>query len=233
MRAHFGHRGKINVQVPMNQRQIWWAVRDSNFLPSSLFSKLLNLLATQSTEITKITTHGHELGTALYPKCPLRRHPLPPSKFSTSPCAYLNPDHRLPNRRPVNIGLSHVQRFFLSFPVTLVTVLVRSKVTFHVFLSQHLSLHRLCVAPCAQGALKNENSSGFVHRLSSCSSPVCVYACCHAQRCVRSRTRPGWRSISVSPALWCPQGTGTVAGQASQEEVAPSQGASVRGRLAH
>jgi hypothetical protein len=156
-------------------------------------------------------------------------------KFSTTPCAYLNPNHRLPHRRAVNIRVLRHRKFFLSFCETLVTVLVRSKVTLYVLLGHSISLHRLCVALCAQGALKNENPSGFSCCLRSCSSPVCVYACCHAQRCVRSRTRPGRRSTSMSARLQCPQGTCPVAGKTGQDasKVALSQGTSLRGCLAY
>jgi hypothetical protein len=154
-----------------------------------------------------------------------------PLVFSTASSHYVSSGPHLALRRIVDKGLPRHQRFSLSFRETLVTVLVRSKVTLHVLLGHSLSLHRLCVAQCAQGDLKNENPSGFVNRLCSVL-PLRVYAVCHAQFCERSRaSRPGRRSNSVSPRLRCPQGAGTFAGQASQK-VAPSQGASAWGRLA-
>jgi hypothetical protein len=140
---------------------------------------------------------------------------------------------RLPRRRLEDKRLPTSENKRLSFRETLVTVLVRCKVTFYVSLAQPLSLRKLCVAHSRAKGAFNENSSGFILRLRSIR-PTCVYASCHAQRCARSRTvRPSRRSYSVSPALWHPQGTGPLArGQASQK-VALSQGASVWGRLAH
>jgi hypothetical protein len=157
---------------------------------------------------------------------------VPPLVFSTASSSYVSPGPHLPHRRVVDKGLPCHRKFLLSFPMTLVTVLVRSKVTSPALYCQHLSLRKLCVAHSRAKGAFNENSSGFILRLCSCSGPVCVYACCHAQRCVSSRTRPGRSSNSVSPRLRFPQGAGTFAGQASQE-VDPVQGASIRGRLAY
>jgi hypothetical protein len=184
------------------------------------------------------------------------RHSQTPLSSSDSRLAHLWPTGFLPQQPPISkLADTYFQRFCgyfcqvehcrledkrlptlenkrLSFPVTLVTVLVRRTVTSDVLFCQPFSLRKLCVALCAQGALKNENPSGFSCRLRSVL-PLRVYAVCHAQSCERSRaSRPGRRTISVSSALWCPQGTGPVAGQASQE-VAPSQGASAWGRPAH
>jgi hypothetical protein len=157
--------------------------------------------------------------------------PQLPQGFSTPHIAYLTLVSGLPLCRAADKRLACHRKFSLSFPVTLVTVLVRSKVTLHALHCQPLSLRKLCVAHTrAQGAF-NENSSGFI--LRPCSvQPLCVYADCHAQSCARSRTRPGRSTHSVSPRLRFPQGAGPVAGQASQE-VALSQGASSWGRLAH
>jgi hypothetical protein len=239
IRAHFGHRRKISLQVVIYHHYCWCPERTANFWAHSIFSKLLILLMTRITEIEEITTGGHVLGTVRSGNDLAPRHTqlsalslVSPLKFSTATCGYLNRDHRLHLCRLANIGVSSSLEKRLSFSVTLVTVLVRRTVTLYVSLGQTLSLRKLCVAHFSAQGASNENSSGSILRLRSVL-PTCVYACCHAQPCVRSRTvRPARRSTPVSPALWHPQGTGPVVGQASNE-ITLSQGASAWGRLAH
>jgi hypothetical protein len=152
--------------------------------------------------------------------------------FSTAFHPYLTLQDGLQHRRLANIGVSVHQKFFLPPCKLFVTVLVRQTVPLFVFLGHAASLHRLCVAHlCAKG-VSNEKPIGFVLRLCSGSSLVCVYACWHAQRCASSRTRPGRRSASVSPSLSRP--TGRQAGRKeSPQEVTLMQGASVWRRLAY
>lgn len=228
MRARFGHRREISLQVHKNQQVKWWAERDSNFLPSSLFSKLLNSSGARHAQLARYATRRHKLGTAFYRRGPLRRHPLPPSKFSTAPCSYLDPDQRLPLRHLVNMGVLRHQEFFLPTAETFVTVLVHRAVTIFVFLCQPLSLRKLCVAHSRAKGAFNENSSGFVLRLCS-FQPTRVYACCHAQPCAGSRAVwAAWCSTAMSSALWSQR-----FGQARpSSKVDPLQGASVWGRLA-
>jgi hypothetical protein len=62
-RARFGHTREILPQVLTNQWVIWWAVRDSNFLPSCIFSKLLNLYTAVYAQLARYATRRHVLGT--------------------------------------------------------------------------------------------------------------------------------------------------------------------------
>jgi hypothetical protein len=229
-RARFGHRQKIDLQVFVYQHVYRWAERATNFLTLSLFTNLLILLSARNAGSAKNATRGHKLGTlfcrTFYIHFPFRR-PLLPSKFSTCPCAYLNPDHRLSQCRLANIGVTCHQRFCLSFPVSVVTVLIRRTVTFYVFLGQRLSLRKLCVAHSRAKGAFSENSSGFILRL--CYRHARVYAYCHAQLCAGSRAvRASRSSTSVPPALQRQRQPQTCAAQ----EVDLSQGASVWGRLA-
>jgi hypothetical protein len=238
-RAHFGHRRKIGQQVLMNQREIWWAVRDSNSQAYSIFSNLLNSHVGQFGEIGIIESRGHKLGTrrstlassdsrlssAVSHQPALAVSPL---NFSTADSRHGSPGLFSPLRHVADKRLPRHQKLLLSFPVSAVTVLVRRLLDSNVLLCRPFSLRKLCVALSrAKGAL-NENSSGTILRLRF-SLPVCVYAGCHAQPCVRSRTRHRRSSPSVPPRLPSPRCTGPC----SSQEVALSQGASLRGRLAH
>jgi len=149
-------------------------------------------------------------------------------KFSTSFCAYLDPGHRLPHCRPINIRVFVHRKFFLSSCGLFVTVLVRRTVTLFVFLCQSLSLRKLCVALlCAKGA-SNENQTGFIECLRS-FHPARVYAGCHAQPCAGSRTaRTPWFTTAMSSGVQCRE----KASQASPQVIG-LQGVSVRGRLAY